>query len=94
MQLTKVAGVGGFEPPTGGFGDRCSPKLSYTPTLIPILTHFNTKINRPAEEEPRPILFYGAFLEWFDSYIRPSLRQRRHRLSQVKFTTQYPFLQD
>ena len=28
-----LAGVGGFEPPTGGFGDRCSTGLSYTPTL-------------------------------------------------------------
>jgi integrase len=31
---TNKAGVGGFEPPTCGFGDRCSPKLSYTPTSI------------------------------------------------------------
>ncbi len=29
-----LAGVGGFEPPTGGFGDRCSSRLSYTPILI------------------------------------------------------------
>ena len=27
-----LAGVEGFEPPTGGFGDRCSTSLSYTPT--------------------------------------------------------------
>jgi hypothetical protein len=26
-----VAGVRGFEPLTGGFGDHCSTKLSYTP---------------------------------------------------------------
>ena len=26
-----LAGVEGLEPPTRGFGDRCSPKLSYTP---------------------------------------------------------------
>ena len=32
------AGVGGFEPPTCGFGDRCSPKLSYTPTLMIYVT--------------------------------------------------------
>ncbi len=28
-----LAGVGGLEPPTGGFGDRCSTRLSYTPIL-------------------------------------------------------------
>ena len=28
-----LAGVEGLEPPTGGFGDRCSPKLSYTPSF-------------------------------------------------------------
>jgi hypothetical protein len=26
-----VAGVEGLEPPTPGFGDRCSSQLSYTP---------------------------------------------------------------
>ena len=28
-----MAGVGGFEPPTAGFGDRCSTKLSYAPII-------------------------------------------------------------
>ena len=28
-----MAGVAGFEPATGGFGDRCSTGLSYTPAL-------------------------------------------------------------
>src|SRR5262245_50827723 len=30
-----VAGVEGLEPPTPGFGDRCSSQLSYTPTPAP-----------------------------------------------------------
>jgi hypothetical protein len=29
---TYMAGVEGLEPPTPGFGDRCSSRLSYTPT--------------------------------------------------------------
>ena len=28
-----LAGVAGLEPATGGFGDRCSTKLSYTPII-------------------------------------------------------------
>jgi hypothetical protein len=28
----RLAGVEGLEPPTPGFGDRCSSQLSYTPT--------------------------------------------------------------
>jgi hypothetical protein len=27
----RLAGVEGLEPPTPGFGDRCSSQLSYTP---------------------------------------------------------------
>ena len=30
----RLAGAAGLEPATGGFGDRCSTKLSYTPALI------------------------------------------------------------
>jgi hypothetical protein len=30
--MERVAGVEGLEPPTPGFGDRCSGQLSYTPT--------------------------------------------------------------
>ena len=30
-----VAGVEGLEPPTPGFGDRCSSQLSYTPIASP-----------------------------------------------------------
>ena len=33
-EASNLAGVGGFEPPTDGFGDRCSTRLSYTPTSI------------------------------------------------------------
>ena len=29
-----LAGVEGLEPPTPGFGDRCSSQLSYTPTAM------------------------------------------------------------
>jgi hypothetical protein len=34
--LVYLAGVEGLEPPAGGFGDRCSTKLSYTPTMSTI----------------------------------------------------------
>lgn len=29
-----LAGVEGLEPPTPGFGDRCSSQLSYTPISV------------------------------------------------------------
>jgi hypothetical protein len=32
-----VAGVEGLEPPTPGFGDRCSSQLSYTPIVLVVL---------------------------------------------------------
>ena len=32
--LPVVAGVEGLEPPTPGFGDRCSGQLSYTPKRL------------------------------------------------------------
>jgi hypothetical protein len=32
--MTWLAGVEGLEPPTPGFGDRCSSQLSYTPTAM------------------------------------------------------------
>ena len=31
MALELLAGAAGFEPATGGFGDRCSTGLSYAP---------------------------------------------------------------
>src|SRR5579864_269000 len=31
----RLAGVEGLEPPTPGFGDRCSSQLSYTPSRWP-----------------------------------------------------------
>jgi hypothetical protein len=33
-ELILLAGEEGLEPPTPGFGDRCSNQLSYTPTLV------------------------------------------------------------
>ena len=38
-----MAGVEGVEPPTPGFGDRCSSQLSYTPkdTLEYSYSHLN-----------------------------------------------------
>ena len=43
--LILLAGVGGLEPPTCGFGDRCSSQLSYTPTAA-LLPHDSTIIGR------------------------------------------------
>src|SRR6185312_6355835 len=34
-----MAGEEGLEPPTPGFGDRCSNQLSYTPTRAPFMPH-------------------------------------------------------
>ena len=31
IRMPYLAGAGGFEPPTAGFGDQCSTKLSYAP---------------------------------------------------------------
>ena len=42
----KLAGAAGLEPATGGFGDRCSTKLSYTPAGM-----------GPAEGRPRSASF-------------------------------------
>jgi hypothetical protein len=35
--LNPLAGVEGLEPPTPGFGDRCSSQLSYTPKALTTL---------------------------------------------------------
>src|SRR5437868_10118352 len=32
LNVRRLAGVEGLEPPTPGFGDRCSSQLSYTPS--------------------------------------------------------------
>ncbi len=40
-QEGKVAGVEGLEPPTIGFGDRCSTNSNYTPiSFIPFMLEF------------------------------------------------------
>ncbi len=36
-QEGKVAGVEGLEPPTIGFGDRCSTNSNYTPSALCII---------------------------------------------------------
>src|SRR4249919_3306168 len=36
LRPKNVAGVEGLEPPTPGFGDRCSSQLSYTPIACSI----------------------------------------------------------
>ena len=39
-----LAGVGGLEPPTCGFGDRCSNQLSYTPSFAPSAAFLTSKL--------------------------------------------------
>ena len=55
-QLFKLAGQEGLEPPTCGFGDRCSAKLSYWPLsrLAPYLP-----FGRRADIPPRATLTIG-----------------------------------
>ena len=36
IHINVLAGAGGLEPPTTGFGDRRSTKLSYAPKLVPL----------------------------------------------------------
>jgi hypothetical protein len=50
-----VAGVEGLEPPTPGFGDRCSGQLSYTPT--------GPRIRRVRPQYVRPNPKYGHWLD-------------------------------
>ena len=68
-----MAGEEGLEPPTPGFGDRCSNQLSYTPTdAVHAASHAPMQVWRataPALAEPdllRPLSEYeqaagGAF---------------------------------
>src|SRR5262249_47282578 len=44
-----VAGVEGLEPPTPGFGDRCSSQLSYTPIACSILSRLAFLCSPPAQ---------------------------------------------
>jgi hypothetical protein len=43
--LIRLAGVEGLEPPTPGFGDRCSSQLSYTPRQRDYLNVFKRLSN-------------------------------------------------
>src|SRR4051794_4462754 len=44
----RLAGVEGLEPPTPGFGDRCSSQLSYTPKRAASLMHDRDLQCKPA----------------------------------------------
>ena len=46
-----LAGVEGLEPPTPGFGDRCSSQLSYTPSC----PFVSTVPGRPKSRGPAPV---------------------------------------
>ena len=69
--------MGGFEPPTDGFGDRCSPRLSYTPTSPPLWcprrdsnpgTRFRKPLLYPPELQGHKLIWAYTPLIWgFDA---------------------------
>src|SRR5438067_4407540 len=48
--VSRLAGVEGLEPPTPGFGDRCSSQLSYTP-----IGDDNDRLTRSPSSSPLPL---------------------------------------
>ena len=51
-----MAGVEGLEPPTPGFGDRCSSRLSYTPSWSHTAEPYRQKRNAPPSDPSRLML--------------------------------------
>src|SRR3954470_17382363 len=82
-----VAGVEGLEPPTPGFGDRCSSQLSYTPKRAASLMHDRDLQCKPARRplsrlEMRVKAFNGN-LSWEEIHAQNNrfgsrYRRRRH----------------
>ena len=52
-----MAGVEGLEPPTGGFGDRCSTKLSYAPVINNYRSYTPGATRTPDTRFRKPLLY-------------------------------------